>query len=206
MTSETLNLIKDINDLWDPVYPHLAEHIGELYGRKDGSILEIGPFCGVIFALQEKNIGDSFLIAAFPPETSGPFQRKVKGRKLEKAFRIIKSDPVLTGIRENSIDLAVFRGAFFFPSLGTASLLDIHRVLKPGGFGFVGGGFGKHTPGEVIRNIAHRSRDLNLRLGKIHLTEETVLQDIQAAGLEGDAQVITEGGLWILLRKQAHIW
>jgi len=173
VTPETLNLIQELNDLWDPVYPYLAEHIRELYGRKDGNILEIGPFCGVLFALQEKNIGDSFLIATFSPETSSFFQRKVNDRKQERIYNVIESDPSLSGINENSIDLAIFRGAFFFSSLGEANLLEIHRVLKPNGIGFVGGGFGKYTPEKVIQNIANKSRDLNLRLGKINITEDT---------------------------------
>jgi len=198
---ETLNLIKEINDLWDPVYPYLAEHIRELYGRKDGNILEIGPFCGVIFALQEKNIGDSFLIATFPSETSSFFRRKVNDRKQAKIYKVIESAPSLSGVNENSIDLAIFRGAFFFPSLGEADLCEIHRVLKPHGTGFVGGGFGKYTPEKVIQNIANKSRDLNLRLGKIHITEEEVRQNIRATGLEEKAQLITEGGLWVLVKK-----
>ena len=201
MTPEPLNLIKEINDLWDPVYPYLAEHIRKLYGREDGNILEIGPFCGVLFALQEKNIGDSFLIATFPPETSNFFQRKVNDRKQEKVYKVIESDPSLSGVNENSIDLAIFRGAFFFPSLGEANLLEIHRVLKLNGIGFVGGGFGKYTPEKVIQNIANKSRDLNLRLGKIHITEDELRQNIQAAGLEEKAELITEGGLWVLVKK-----
>jgi len=201
VTPETLNLISEINDLWEPIYPYLAEHIRELYGRGDGTILEIGPFCGVIFALHEIRIGDSFIMATFPSETTDFFQRQVKDRKHEGIFKSIESDPMLSGVNGNSIDLAIFQGVFFFPSLGEANLLEIHRVLKPNGIGFVGGGFGKYTPGNVIQNIATRSRELNLRLGRIHITEDEVLQNIQAAGLEGKAQLITEGGLWVLIRK-----
>ena len=67
MTSVNLDLIKEIDRLWDPVHPYLARHIHELYGRQDGNILEIGPFCGSIFTLLRQGIGSSFLIATFPP-------------------------------------------------------------------------------------------------------------------------------------------
>ena len=43
MTSVYLDIIKEIDRLWDPVYPYLAKQIHELYGRKDGNIMEIGP-------------------------------------------------------------------------------------------------------------------------------------------------------------------
>lgn len=51
MTSVNLNLIKEIDRLWDPIYPYLARHIHELYGHQDGNILEIGPFCGLIVSI-----------------------------------------------------------------------------------------------------------------------------------------------------------
>ena len=61
-------LIEELNLLWEPVRPYLARQIEELYGRRDGRILEIGPFSGLIFSLVQKNVGESFLIAAFPEE------------------------------------------------------------------------------------------------------------------------------------------
>ncbi len=41
---DTQILIQEINELWELVYPHLAKHISGAYGRKDGVILEVGPF------------------------------------------------------------------------------------------------------------------------------------------------------------------
>jgi hypothetical protein len=38
------NLLEEINRLWEPIRPYLARQIEELYGRRDGCILEIGPF------------------------------------------------------------------------------------------------------------------------------------------------------------------
>jgi hypothetical protein len=61
MNPVRLDLIQQIDQLWDPIYPYLARHITELYGRRDGNIVEIGPFCGVIFFLLREKIGHSFL-------------------------------------------------------------------------------------------------------------------------------------------------
>ena len=201
MNSKNLSLIEEINRLWEPVYPYLTQHIQELYGRQDGSILEIGPFSGVIFTLKRKNVGNSFLIAAFPPKMANYFRREAKVQGVEDKIKVIESNDSLSGIEENTIDLAIFRGAFFFPSLGEANLSQIHRVLKPGGFAFIGGGFGKHTPDAVIKDIRKKSRDLNLRLGRIHMSEEKLRQNLQAIKLKGEIELIAEGGLWVVMKK-----
>jgi len=201
MTTINLNLFQEIDQLWNPVYPYLAKQIGEIYGRQDGNILEIGPFCRVIFTLQEKNIGSSFLIGTFPPGMGNFFREEVKKRNLEDKIEVIETDPTLTGIEENKIDLAIFRGAFFFPSLFEVHFSGIDRILRTGGIAFIGGGFGKLTPVTVIQDIGKRSRELNLRMGKIEISEEKLRQEIQKSDIRAKFEIISEGGLWVVMKK-----
>jgi hypothetical protein len=195
------NPIQEIYHLWDPVYPYLSQQILELYNRKDGNILEIGPFSGVIFNLQKRNMGSSFLIAAFPPGMGNFFHEETIKQKVEGKIRVIKTNPALIGIEEDSIDLVIFRGAFFFPSLFKVNFSAIDRVLKTNGVAFIGGGFGKFTPDSVIKDMGKRSRELNLQIGKIEINEDRLRQDIQLEGVKGKIEVISEGGLWVLMRK-----
>jgi hypothetical protein len=65
----------------------------------------------------------------------------------------------------------------------------------------VGGGFGKYTPDTIIKDIGKKSRDLNLRLGKVHMSEEKLRQNIQAIKVKGEVELISEGGLWVLMKK-----
>ena len=201
MSPVDLNLIQDINTLWDPVYPYLAQQILEIYGRQDGNILEIGPFCGTIFALQKKNIGNSFLIATFPPGMGSFFRDEIKKRRPQDKIEVIETDPSLTKIEGNRFDLTVFRGALFFPSLFEVEFSAIYRILRADGIAVIGGGFGKFTPDTVIRNIGKRSRELNLQIGKIELSEDRLKQDIQASNVKGKTKIISEGGLWVVMKK-----
>jgi hypothetical protein len=201
MSSINLGLIKEIDSLWEPVYPYLAQQIHELYGRNDGNILEIGPFCGMVFTLRRMKIGSSFLIATFPSGMGDFFRQEAKKRKLEEKIEIIETDTSLNGIKDNEIDLAIFRGAFFFPSLFKVNFAAIHRVLKANGMAFIGGGFGKLTPDKVIKDIGKRSRDLNLQIGKIEVNEDQLRHMIKEGNLEWKAEIISEGGLWVLMRK-----
>jgi hypothetical protein len=193
--------LSDLNLLWEPLRPFLVQQITELYGRTDGHILEMGPFSGLIFAFAQQHLGDSFAVAAFPENTVDLLKREAGLLNLTGSVKVIGSDPSLKNIPENSADLIVFRGALFFPSLFRTDFLAIHRVLRPKGLAFVGGGFGKYTPPPLIQQMGERSRDLNLAMGKINVEPEQIRIALDRIGLGAKAEVITDGGLWVLIRK-----
>ena len=194
-------LIEELNLLWEPIQPFLSKEIEELYSRHDGHILEIGPFSGLIFVLARKNIGEKFSIAAFRKGALSLFQREARKFGLEDLVRIIESNSSLIGIADNSIDLTIFRGAFFFPKLFQADLLSVYRTLRTGGIAFIGGGFGKHTPPEIISKIANRSMQLNAALGRVRVTVESVREQVRSSHLERKCEIATEGGLWVVMKK-----
>ena len=198
---ETNTLIEELNLLWAPIRPYLARQVEELYGRRNGFVLEIGPFSGLIFVLAQRNVGQSFLIAAFP-QTAAPLYRE-EARRLGLGDRvpIVDSDSALTGIADDWVDLAIFRGALFFPTLFQVNFSAIYRTLRQGGIAFVGGGFGKHTPAEVISKIGKRSEQLNAAMGRVRVTVEGVRDQLRSSHLEGNSEITTEGGLWVVMKK-----
>ena len=194
-------LIEELNLLWEPVRPYLAKQAEELYRRQDGIILEIGPFSGLIFTLAQRNAGWSCLIAAFPQTTIPLYRQEARKHGLADRVRIIESDSSLTGVAEGSVDLAIFRGAFFFPGLFQVDLGAIYKTLSPGGIAFVGGGFGKYTPPEVISQIGKRSEQLNAAMGRVRVTMESVREQVRLCHLEEKCEITTEGGLWVVMKK-----
>jgi hypothetical protein len=194
-------LIEELNLLWEPVRPYLARQIEELYDRRDGHILEIGPFSGLIFAFAQKNIGPSFSIAAFPRATIPLYRQEAQKLGLENRIAIIESNSSLINIADDSVDLAIFRGALFFPSLFQVDLGAVYRTLKAGSIAFVGGGFGKYTPAEIIRQIGKRSEQLNAAMGRVRVTVESVREQLRSGHLEEKCEITTEGGLWVVMRK-----
>jgi len=198
---ETDALVEELNLLWEPIRPYLARQVEELYGRKDGHVLEIGPFSGLIFALAQEKVGRSFSIAAFPSATISLFQREARRLALEDRVRIIESDSSLAGITDDHVDLAIFRGALFFPTLFRVDLGAVYRTLRAGGLAVVGGGFGKHTPPEVISRIGKRSERLNAAMGRVRVTAESVRDQVRSTHLEERCEITTEGGLWVVMKK-----
>lgn len=197
----SLELIKEIDELWEPIYPYLARHIKELYGHREGEVLEIGPFSGVIFSVMKEGVGSRFVIASFPFGMGEFFLQQARKAGATEKIEVIETDPSLGAMEDKTVDLAIFRGAFFFPALFNADLGAVYRVLKPGGLAFVGGGFGKYTPNSVILNLGRRSRELNLDIGKVEIGEPTLRQHIAESNLAAHAEVISEGGLWVLIKK-----
>ena len=194
-------LIEELNLLWEPIRPFLVRQIEELYGRQDGHILEIGPFSGLIFSLTQKNVGENFLIAAFPQAAIALYRQEARKHGLEDRVKIIESDSSLIGIADESVDLAIFRGALFFPALFHVDCRAVYRVLRTAGIAFVGGGFGKYTPAELISQIRKRSEQLNDALGRVRVTKESVRDQLRSSHLEGNSEIITESGLWVVMRR-----
>ncbi len=201
MPDVDLNLLKEIYLLWKPVYPYLAKQIDELYGREGGHIVEIGPFCGLIFVLYKMNIGNSFSAATFPPGMKKILEQEAEEQQLAERIKIFETDSSLTNIEDHQIDLVIFRGAFFFPSLFKVDFPAICRVLRNKGMAFIGGGFGKYTPNLVIQKIGKKSRELNLKIGKVEVGKDQLRKEIQESKLSGEFEFISEGGLWVLMRK-----
>lgn len=194
-------LIEELNLLWEPVRPYLVRQIEELYGRRDGSILEIGPFSGLIFTLVRNNVGEDFSIATFPQAAIRSCRHEAQRLGLEDRVKIIESDSSLMGISDDSVDLAIFRGALFFPSFFQVDFGAIYRRLRSGGIAFVGGGFGKYTPPEVISPIGKRSEQLNAAMGKVRVTEESVRDQLTVSNLEAKLDITTDGGFWVVMKK-----
>jgi hypothetical protein len=161
----------------------------------------MGPFSGLIFELVRMNIGQSFSIAAFPEVTIPLYRSEAQKQGLEDRVRIIQSDSSLSNIDEGKVDLAIFRGALFFPRLFQVDFKAIHRSLNTEGLAFIGGGFGKYTPPEVISRIGKRSEQLNSAMGRVRITEESVRNQLWSSTLGEKCQIATDGGLWVVLRK-----
>ena len=201
MNPVRLDLIQEIDQLWDPIHPYLAKHVHELYGRRDGDVLEIGPFCGLIFSLLKEKIGHSFFIAAFPEGMGNFFRQEGKRQKLAEKIEVLETNPSLVGLGENRFDLAIFRGALFFPTLFQVDFSALYRIVKKGGMALLGGGFGKFTPESMIENIKRRSRDLNLMIGKTEIDKDQLVQDLQKSKAKGRFEFFSEGGLWVVMKK-----
>lgn len=192
--------IKRLNVLWAKIYPYLAEQVTAILPKGARMFLELGPFSGgIAFELAKANRAYSTVIADSREETLDYLRCEARKLNLLGQIRLARTDLSRLGFREAGFDGVVFRGAFFF--LDESILQEIHRVLEPGGVGFIGGGFGVSTPGYLIDEIASESRRLNERLGKRWISRTQLEEMVAAADLEKSCRIIGQGGLWVVLQK-----
>ena len=197
-----LTLLKQVNDLWRNIYPYLADHVMECYGKECGNVLELGPFAGGIsLQLAKQYPGLTITVAAHDSGVVDLLKKEIEGAGLGDNIKVKSSELDPLAFSDSLFDLVIFRGAYFFLHEEGTILREIYRVLKERGLGFIGGGYGKDTPQALIDEIADVSRDLNNRLGRIRVTVDHVQNMVNRSGLTPQAEIQKEGGLWLIIRK-----
>lgn len=175
----------------------------EGYARTYGRVLELGPFSGGIsFDLASRYPALEFTLADDNMDYLDVLSEGIGRRGLEARFEIVDASMDNLPFGDSSFDLVILRGAFFFLIDKPHILSEINRVLAPGGFAFVGGGYGKAVPNSVIDGIAEESRVLNDRLGRRRVEISQLSNVLQTNGLEDSAVIVEEGGVWIQLRPR----
>ena len=194
--------IEQLDRLWKKIYPYVASQIMERYQRDYGSILELGPFSGGIsLELARSHPRIAITIGAESPAVIEYLKGKIALSGLSK--RIAVEETALEDLQfvDEQFDLVVLRGAFFFLKEKTRLLGEIVRVLKAGGMAFIGGGYGKGTPKELIDEIGDQSRELNKRLGRKRVSREELEEIVRKSELADLCKIEEQGGLWITIRK-----
>lgn len=197
-----INDLIRVNSLWRKLYPYLVSQIMEGYHRESGTVLELGPFSGGI-AMELVRLYPEFeiTIADESPEVVEYIEKKVSASGLAQGIAVKKTDLNNLAFSDCQFDLVVFRGAFFFLSSRENLLREIFRLLKDGGMAFVGGGYGKGVPKQLIDEICDESRVLNDRLGRRWLSIRELEEMIRRSKLASHCKIKEEGGVWLDIRK-----
>ncbi|MBW2144085.1 MAG: class I SAM-dependent methyltransferase [Deltaproteobacteria bacterium] len=196
------DLLKQVNSLWRRIYPFLASQIAASYQKDFGSVLELGPFSGGIsLELAEQYPELRITIADTSLQVLEYFAAEIEAAGLSRGIEVRQTDLNFLDFNDSQFDLVIFRGAFFFLDERGKIFWEIFRVLKEDGIAFVGGGYGKDTPDEFIREIADESRELNDRLGRKRVTVENLKEILRRSEMGGRCRIVEEGGLWVIIEK-----
>ncbi|UCH07587.1 MAG: class I SAM-dependent methyltransferase [Deltaproteobacteria bacterium] len=195
--------LEHLDRLWKKIYPYVASQIMECYQRDYGSVLELGPFSGGIsLELARSHPRLSITIGAESPAAIDYLRRKIVLSGLSECIPVEETDLEHLQFVDAQFDLVILRGAFFFLKDKVRLLGEIVRVLREGGMAFVGGGYGKGAPKELIDEIADQSRELNKRLGRKRISREELEQIVEKSEVADLCHIEEQRGLWITIRKQ----
>ncbi|MBT3349770.1 MAG: class I SAM-dependent methyltransferase [Nitrospinaceae bacterium] len=195
-------LEQEVNEHFTPFYPYVADEVLAQFGGTGGRVLEIGPYGpGVTLALAEKCPDLSFVCGDDNDEALSYFRKCVRNVKMSRRVEILNIDKYSLLFDADTFDLVIFRGGLFFWDEQEKILAEMNRVLKPGGVGAHGGGFGAGAPDELIESLLPKARELNSKLDKKRLSEEDVKSIAKKANINSDVRIAREHGLWVYWKK-----
>ena len=194
-------LIRAVNAHFEPFYPYAAAEIHAEYGRDAGDVLEIGPYGpGVALALAARCPGMRLTCGDDTERLNDYLAETVAEAGMSARVRVEPLDKYSLPFEAASFDLVVFRGGLFFWEAQESIVAEMDRVLRPGGMGAHGGGFGAGASDALIESLLPEARALNDRLGKKRLSRADVRQIAESAGL-GCWRIAAEHGLWLYWEK-----
>ncbi|MDE0332369.1 MAG: class I SAM-dependent methyltransferase [Nitrospinae bacterium] len=194
-------LIRAVNACFQPFYPYAAAEIHAEYGRDSGDVLEIGPYGpGVALALAGRCSKMRLVCGDDAERLNDYLAETIAEAGMSARVRVEPIDKYSLPFEAASFDLVIFRGGLFFWEEQERLVAEMDRVLKPGGMGAHGGGFGAGAPDELIESLLPEARALNDRLGKKRLSRADVRQIAENAGL-GSWRIAAAHGLWLYWEK-----
>ena len=133
---------KTAKGLFRKVYPLLAQQVLERTGVDRGLCLDLGGGPG-LFGIELAAIsGLDVVVYDLLAESVQVATENAAERDLSQRVTARQGQAENIAYEDGSVDLVISRGSIFFWEDQKKGLAEIHRVLKPGGWAYVGGGFG----------------------------------------------------------------
>jgi ubiquinone/menaquinone biosynthesis C-methylase UbiE len=143
-----------------PVYPVIAKQILNKTGIMEGKCIDLGSGPGPLAMAIAKITSLSILSLDLSPAMTEIAMENFRDEGLDNQISSITGNVQAIPLSEESVDLVISRGSMFFWEDKTAAFLEINRILRPGGWAYVGGGFG--TP-ELAAMINSKLSEKNRR-------------------------------------------
>ncbi len=195
---------KIAQEIFAPIYPAIARQVLDKSQINDGICLDIGCGGGHLgFAIAEiSNLNIYSMDNNI--ETAEILRKNITDCQLESRIKPLIGDVHNIPLEMNSVQLSVSRGSMFFWKEQVQALNEVYRVLEPGGFAYIGGGFGTVQIKEQIdKKMLQRNPDwLNFVDKNIGLHQPPKWRDIlsQTDIPEFDIEH-NSFEMWIVFRK-----
>lgn len=192
---------KKVKENFMPAIVSTVKQIIEDYGILEGVCLDVG--CGTAVFTIELCRHSKLKIYALEKEK---VIYKVACMNIEKERLTDKIIPVLDNAHElpfenEFADFIISRGSYHFWEDKVRVFKEIYRVLKKGGIGFIGGGFGRHVTEEEY-NRMKSLRDHSLKEdAKAYSSPDKLKEVIKKAGISNFRVSYNRAGLWAEIRK-----
>jgi ubiquinone/menaquinone biosynthesis C-methylase UbiE len=192
------------NRVFAPIYPVIAQQIMDRCRISEGVCIDMGTGpANLAIALTKitelKTYAMDFSWHIFPMAKENIEAKGLIGRVIP-----VVGDVHRMPFQDNAASLIVSRGSMRFWRNKPAAFGEIHRVLRPGGKGYVGGGLGSSKLGEVIGQEMIK-RDARWEKGpknKYRTRDVAYFQKIlRKAGFDQYEIILDDSGFWVYTEK-----
>ncbi|MFA5221382.1 MAG: class I SAM-dependent methyltransferase [Methanoregula sp.] len=188
------------------IFPVIADQILERTGITRGTCLDVGSGPALL-AIALALLSDLRVTALDrSPEMYEQACKNIRDRCMEDLVFPVIGDVQAIPEADAMFSLVVSRGSYHSWEYLPTAFKEIHRVLKPGGMAYIGGGYGTaRIRDEVLACQGKRGiPDYPVYLTKSRfrkLSAGEIEASIESAGIS-DYQIISDdSGFWILIRK-----
>jgi ubiquinone/menaquinone biosynthesis C-methylase UbiE len=187
-----------------PIYPVIARQAIDTCDITEGRCVDIG--CGPGHLAMALGAASNLSIDALDSSND---MLAIARQNIQEAGLTDQIHPVCGDVHDlpyddNSIDLVVSRGSFFFWDDRVRAFQEIYRVLRPGGRTFVGGGFG--TPAlkaEITEKMRVIDPEWEVKAaGRLApKNKDAIRRDLEKTGIS-PYEIHEDGaGFWVIMRK-----
>jgi len=185
-----------------PAYLSVAKQVAEDYAKGAKNCLDLGCGPGQLTVEVAKATGLEVTGLDYEPEAIDLAQQYTKEQGMVSKMHWVAADVHALPFADNSFDVIMSRGSIFFWRDQALALREIMRVLKPGGWAFLGGGGGRFLSQEEAQRAGPPRSESAARTHNFPHALDNIPALMARAGI-ADYRHITEGGSWIEFRKPA---
>ena len=184
------------------IYPVIAAQIFERTGVASGRCIDLGGGPGMLAVSLAKISSLKVTVVDLMPECVELVRENSAEAGVGERVDAVQGVAEALPFEDESIDLVVSRGSIFFWEDQQKGLAEAYRVLRPGGWAWIGGGFGT---AELLREVeAARADDPEWnRKRRERMTQnppEHFRAILERLGIDGVVEH-AEAGMWIIFQK-----
>lgn len=191
-------------NIFKPIFPLIAGQIVDKCNVREGLCIDVGAGPANL-AIALARITDLRLYAMdFSWDIGRIAEGNIAGQGMDARVKSVTGDVHRMPFRSNTASLIASRGSMRFWRNKPAAFREFHRVLKPGGKAYVGGGMGSSKLGdEIALEMAKRDPQWSIRpkMRTGRRDSSQLAAAIQKAGFAAHEIIDDDTGFWLYMEK-----
>lgn len=192
-----------VRDVFAPIYPVLAEQIVFTTGITSGRCLDAGCGTGAL-GIALARITDLHITFFDQSEEMLNLASDYSTQHdLDPRSTFLQGDIHHIPLNDNDVDLVISRGSSPFWDDWAKAYGEIHRILKPGGMAYIGGGFGnRELRDSIVATMSKNNPDWrNSFKDRLKPEREALPNILSALSLSSYRFIDDDSGFWAVFQK-----